>query len=228
MKNNMFWGALGLSVAIHATFFVLVSMPQSPLKPPPIKKPLEVAYQETTNTAKPAVPPQDYTKLETQRSKLPSLKDAKPDDAIMKQQRELIRKDIFKDAIALDVEKKPIGKSEEASFKKTVNLPSIPGEVFKSQEYKSYYQIIREKIRKFAYFNYKRLDEGEVFLTFSLTHEGELVDLSVNNQKSTDNEYLRSIAEQSVKDAAPYPPFPEKLKENKKLSFNVIISFELK
>lgn len=211
----MFLGALGLSIAIHSAVFLLISLPQSPLKPPPFKRPIEVAYQGDISA--PPAPAQDYTRFEKQKPELPKLGKTEQEDALFKQERELVRKDIFKKE-----------KSEDAFFKKTVNLPNIPGEVFKTPEYKSYYQLIREKIRKLAYSNYKKLDEGEVFITFSLTHDGELIDLSINSGKSTANEYLLSIAERSVKEAAPYPSFPEKLKDNKRLSFNVIISFELK
>lgn len=224
----MFWGSLGLSLAIHALFLAAISMPQSPLKPPLIKKSIEVAYERSVDTQKPLAPPSDRVRLETQKSKLPSLPSEKPEDTLIKKQSDSVRKEFFKDTLSASIEKKHWDKTEEASFEKIINLPHIPGEVFKTPEYKSYYQVIREKIKKFAYFNYKRLEEGEVFLTFSLTQEGELSDLAINAKKSTDNGYLRATAERSVREAAPYPPFPEKLQENKKLSFNVIISFELK
>jgi TonB family protein len=214
----MFWGSLGLSLAIHAIFLAVLSMPQSPLKPPAIKKTIEVAYDRVVGTQKPLAPPPDQARPETQKFRLPSLPPVKPEDTLMKKQREAVRKEIFKDALSVS----------EVPFKKIISLPNIPGEIFKTPEYKSYYQVIREKIRKLAYFNYKRLEEGEVFLTFSLTQEGALSDLAVSIPKSTNNVYLRATAERSVREAAPYPPFPEKLRENKKLSFNVIISFELK
>lgn len=215
MKKNLFLGTLGLSIAIHSAVFLLISLPRSPLKPPPFKKPIEVAYRGGVGAK--LEPAQDYTRFEKQRPKLPKLIKTDREDALFSQQNELIRKDMFKTE-----------KGQEAFLKKTVNLPNIPGEVFKTPEYKSYYQIIREKIRKFAYLNYKKLDVGEVFITFSLSNDGRLIDSTVNSHKSTDNEYLRSIAANSVKEAAPFPAFPEKLKNNKDLSFNVIISFELK
>ncbi|MFH1692356.1 MAG: energy transducer TonB [Candidatus Omnitrophota bacterium] len=136
---------------------------------------------------------------------------------------------ISKSKEILELVKNPfVKKEEEHSVKKAVNLPNIPGEIFKSPDYKNYYHIVREKIRKLAYQNYKQLQEGEVFLTFSLDPQGNLLTVEVNEAKSVKDSYLRQIAIKSVKNGAPYPEFPKKLKNQKQLSFNVIISFELK
>jgi outer membrane biosynthesis protein TonB len=112
--------------------------------------------------------------------------------------------------------------------KESISLINIPGETFKSPEYKSYYQIIREKIKREAYAHYKNLEEGEVFLSFILASDGSVKDLIVNNQKTTASPSLIDIANRSVKESSPFPGFPEKLKTNPQLSFNVIISFEFK
>ena len=117
---------------------------------------------------------------------------------------------------------------EKPNPKKVINLPNVPGEIARSSEYKSYYQIIREKIRRLAYRNYKKLYEGEVFLTFAIDPNGGLLASEVKKDKSTPNSYLCDIATQSVQEASPYPAFPDKLKNNKRLTFNVIISFEIK
>ena len=95
-----------------------------------------------------------------------------------------------------------------------------------SPSYISYYQIIREKIRRCAYQSYTRQDAGEVYMSFVISLNGELNDLKVVDEKSVRNDYLRSIALQSVKEASPYPAFPKDL-EYPQLSFNVIISFEI-
>ena len=95
-----------------------------------------------------------------------------------------------------------------------------------SPSYISYYQIIREKIRRCAYQSYTRQDAGEVYMSFVISATGELNNLKVVDEKSVRNDYLRSIAQQSVREASPYPAFPNDL-EYPQLSFNVIISFEI-
>jgi outer membrane biosynthesis protein TonB len=95
-----------------------------------------------------------------------------------------------------------------------------------SPSYISYYQIIREKIRRCAYQSYTRQDAGEIYLSFVISSNGELNNLKVVDERSVRNDYLRSIALQSVKEASPYPVFPKDL-EYPQLSFNVIISFEI-
>jgi TonB family protein len=104
----------------------------------------------------------------------------------------------------------------------------VPGDTAKTPEYKNYYQIIREKIRRLAYSHYKKLEEGEVYLTFLLSSSGELISITINEKNSSPDEYLRSIALKSVQEAIPFPEFPEKLKNHTQLTFHVIISFELK
>ncbi len=205
MRTDYLGTCLIASVLLHATILTTLSLPESPLKAPAPKKVIEVAYEGALAVEKEPQKKQEYTRFESKKPKLPNINTAIRQDTLQTERKELTRQDIF-----------------------DVKIPDIPGEIFKTPEYKSYYQIIREKIRKYAYFNYKRLNEGEVYLTFTLSPSGEVSELSINDQRSVDNDYLRSIAQRSVREASPYPPFPEKLKANKKLSFNVIISFELK
>lgn len=202
-----------LSLLFHsALFWALPYRAASRLFP---KRPIEVSYEQAS-PSRPNLSPSVYIPQQPEKSKLPRIDTAK----IPKPFLEDIKKEILK--------AEPAPKEENAAFKKVVNLPAVPGEVAKSPEYKSYYQVIRERIRRMAYYNYKKLYEGEVFITFSISSQGELIDLAVVESKSTKSEYLRDIASESVRNAAPYPGFPEQLKSNKKLSFNVIISFELK
>ncbi len=92
--------------------------------------------------------------------------------------------------------------------------------------YKNYYGIIRENIKKEAYRNYTKYEEGEVYLSFVISSEGALLDINLFKEKSKASEFLQNVALRSVKNAAPYPKFPAEL-NYPKLTFNVIISFEL-
>ena len=116
-----------------------------------------------------------------------------------------------------------------SSSSKRIGLENVdPKEINKvnNPSYISYYQIIREKIRRCAYQNYMRADAGEVYLSFVISDQGQLDNLRVIEEKSAPNNYLRQIAFKSVNEAAPYPPLPKEL-EYPQLSFNVIISFEV-
>jgi len=206
-----FFGFLGASLAVHVSLFIVMPYHTITQAIRPLK-PIEVSYE----IRKPAI----FNKAPASK-RMPEVAvkgSGKTPWSENKVLPEFLKNEIYK----------PLNKEGIASIKKNVSLPSIPGETFKTPEYKSYYQLIREKIRRFAYYNYKKLQEGEVFLTFSLTPQGELADVAINEQKSSNDEYLRDIALNSIKDAAPFPDFPEKLKNNQKLAFNVIISFEVK
>ncbi len=109
-----------------------------------------------------------------------------------------------------------------------IKIP-IPPELPKEKEalYLDYYQSIREKIRKFVLDNYPRyIACGEVCLYFILTSDGKLREISVVEQRSSQNYLLKEIAKRSVLQASPFLAFPEGLTQAQ-LSFNVVISFEL-
>ncbi len=90
-----------------------------------------------------------------------------------------------------------------------------------------YYREIREKIRKYAILNYPaNFVEGEVYLTFTIDSAGSLKELSIVDFKSTEEFSLREAGLRSVKEASPFPSFPEGLTK-KNLTFHIIISFEL-
>ena len=83
----------------------------------------------------------------------------------------------FKGAKALPVDKpdynKPAFNSPDAAFfKKKINLPNVDLDKINNPSYISYYQIVREKIKRAAYQNYTRQDTGEVYLSFIISKEG--------------------------------------------------------
>ena len=92
--------------------------------------------------------------------------------------------------------------------------------------YVSYYEILREKIRRELDRTFQRpLSAGEVGITFILSAQGKLVKAWVTY--SSGIRRLDEVALRSVKRAAPYYPLPKGIEE-KDASFNVIISFEIK
>lgn len=105
----------------------------------------------------------------------------------------------------------------------------IPPELPKEKEplYISYYQSIREKIRRYVVKNYPRFIAcGEVCLFFVLSADGKLKEIKVVEERSSPNDILKEIAKKSVRQAEPFETFPKNM-DQMRLSFNVIISFEL-
>lgn len=117
-------------------------------------------------------------------------------------------------------------KPDIIAIKKKITLPPVNIDKINNPSYISYYQIVREKIRRAAYQNYTRTETGEVYLSFIVSFDGYLREVRMVEEKSSSSAYLRDIAARSVKDAAPYPSFPKEL-DYPQLSFNVIISFEI-
>ncbi len=111
-------------------------------------------------------------------------------------------------------------------IKRKITLPPIDMGKIDNPSYISYYQVVREKIRRAAYQNYTRGETGEVYLSFVISRDGYLKDVRLVEEKSVNNPYLRAVALRSVKDVVPLPDFPKDL-DYAQLSFNIVISFEV-
>jgi TonB family protein len=134
----------------------------------------------------------------------------------------LTRKSLF----APSVLKKPEIKPDIIAVKKKISLPHVDIDKISNPSYLSYYQIIREKIRRCAYRNYATSNTGEVYISFIVSSAGYLEEARLVEEKSSADVYLTEIALKSVNDASPFPKFPTEL-DYFQLSFNVIISFEI-
>jgi outer membrane biosynthesis protein TonB len=116
--------------------------------------------------------------------------------------------------------------SEVMAIKKKITLPAIEPAKINNPSYISYYQIVREKIRRSAYQNYTHNETGEVYVSFIISNLGYVKDVRLVEDRTTSNVYLKDIALKSIKDASPFPDFPKEL-DYPQLSFNIIISFEM-
>jgi len=116
--------------------------------------------------------------------------------------------------------------SEVLAIKKKITLPQIEMAKIDNPSYISYYQIVREKIRRSAYQNYTHNETGEVYVSFIISNDGYIKDVRLVEEKTTVNDYLKNIALRSIRDASPFPNFPKEL-DYPQLSFNIIISFEI-
>jgi len=124
------------------------------------------------------------------------------------------------------VSKPPVVKPDIIAIKKRITLPPVDFNKLDNPSYLSYYQIVREKIRRSAYFNYTHTETGEIYVSFVISADGVLEEAKLVEEKSSQNVYLRNIALRSVQDASPFPAFPKEL-DYPTLSFNVVISFEI-
>ena len=117
-------------------------------------------------------------------------------------------------------------KPDTISVRKKITLPPVDLGKISNPSYISYYQIVREKIRRCAYQNYTRTETGEVYLSFIISSEGYIRDVRLIQEKASSSLYLQEIARRSINDASPFPDFPKEL-DYPQLSFNVVISFEV-
>jgi len=222
-KNTLFYRCLAFSAIFHAG--LIAALPYHILTYAPSQRPIEVAYVQSFGREKEDrdISPEPVAQKE-QRQTPPQISTSDDRKSILK---DFLKAEIFRPDQKENLPQQ-MNPAAESPKKKSVQTPNIPGETFKSPEYKSYYQIVREKTRRQAYRNYRRIQEGEVFLTFTLMRSGELKEAHVDETKSVKDEYLRTIAMESVRQSSPYPEFPVKLQDKDQLTFNVIISFELK
>ena len=117
-------------------------------------------------------------------------------------------------------------KPEIIAIKKKITLPPINMDKINNPSYITYYQIVREKIKRAAYQNYTGKEVGEVTISFAISNSGYLKDLRLIEEKSSSTAYLREVALKSIKDASPFPNFPKEL-DYPQLSFNLTITFEI-
>lgn len=136
------------------------------------------------------------------------------------------KNNLLENSIA-NLSKPVISKPDVLALKKRITMPEIDiDKQMRNPSYMGYYQLIREKIRKSAYYNYSHSQTGEVYVTFLITKDGNLKEVKFIESKSTQSEYLKNISMNSVRQAAPFPAFPKEL-AFEQLSFNVVISFEV-
>ncbi|MBM3252682.1 MAG: TonB family protein [Candidatus Omnitrophica bacterium] len=91
--------------------------------------------------------------------------------------------------------------------------------------YQNYYKSIRELIRRSVKYP-KRQIEGDIYVNFILLKNGQLMDVLVLDEESTNSSILKEAALRGIKEATPFPPFPDSV-QKKSLNLSVIISFRM-
>lgn len=117
-------------------------------------------------------------------------------------------------------------KSDLPDIKKKITLPPVTLEKINNPSYTSYYQFLREKIKRAAYQNYNSSEVGEVTLAFIVSRAGSLRELRLSEDSFSISPALKEIAARSVKEASPFPTFPKEL-DYLELPFKLTIIFEV-
>jgi len=141
------------------------------------------------------------------------------------------KESIFKSRSAISLQdanftKPAFIKPDIIAIKKKITVPAIGMDKINNPIYISYYQIVREKIKRAAYQNYIGREVGEVTVSFIISGEGHLRELRLIEEKSSASTYLKEVALRSIKEASPFPSFPPEL-AYPQLSFNLAITFEI-
>jgi len=102
-------------------------------------------------------------------------------------------------------------------------------DITKNPIYISYYKEIRQKIGDYAekiYLKSKTTEEGEVSVSFVIASNGELLDVDIIDEKSSESAFLKNLALETIRTSSPFLPFPEGMNQAQG-NFKAILSFEL-
>jgi len=215
--NKTLQVALLVSVLVHSVFFL--TLPQIPFLPNKrsLNK-IEITYYKV----KEKMPEKEKISSRKTKPIVKKLPEATKEDVLKPP------KDLAKESRKPKANKKSVVALEKVEDKKFETVVSEEKDKAKKATYINYYRAVREKIRKQADRNYPQtrdLGEGEVFLTFVVASDGELLQVRVIDNKSVKDPELREIAIDSVRDASPFPVFPKGMSQYR-ITFTLIMSFE--
>lgn len=142
-------------------------------------------------------------------------------------------KQIVQNTFLTEPKKNTVIKAEEEKISASKVTVSKNNEEKKSQDklsknpiYLTYTQTLHQKIRQMALKNCpKNFQDGAVFVSFTISSNGQLKEARVIEEKSNAENILKEIAQRSIQEAAPFPQFLESFNQSD-ITFNVIISFE--
>lgn len=223
---------LVLSLVMHAAFLIALPPPGINSNKNLLQK-IEVTYQKAPAVKKEEIKVSEARRVEPiKRVELLSVAKNPPPDfsdyfAKPKLDVEAINKPQAYNVKLVAIKPKRVELLLEKNVSGKNDLPKNP-------LYLKYYEATRGKIRRYAYYNVAerlvpdqgRAYSGEVCLYFTILSDGNLKELRVVEDKSTQDNHLKEIAMRSIKDASPFPVIPKEL-DYPELSFIIIISFEL-
>ena len=92
--------------------------------------------------------------------------------------------------------------------------------------YLKYYDEARRKIYDLAYKNYSLFEQGKVSLIFTISKDGKVGNIDIDENKTEASKRLINIAILALRKASPFLTFPDELKEYQSLNFRVELLFE--
>jgi outer membrane biosynthesis protein TonB len=230
-ENKSLQLAVLISMLLH--FAIFLSAPYVGVVPKKyFTEPIKVAYFKPKEVEKKELPkkPEKLIGQKPLSNQLlpPALPESLP---------EVTKEDIVKPSLEIKKEEPTVetissertGAVIESKGRKFESVVNEEKDNSKKAAYIGYYRLVREKIRYYADRNYIKegsADQGEVFLSFVVTSRGELLHIMVMDNRSAKDLLLRDIAINSIRDASPFPAFPQGMNQYQ-ITFNIIISFEL-
>lgn len=145
----------------------------------------------------------------------------KQDAKKQREKKNRIQKDVFKKSRS-----KSEDRAENHTIRKETQNTLSKEDVENIEEYISYYELLRENIKKALSQLYKDSKEnGSIHVVFILHKDGNLEGVWIDETRSANSRYLREITLKSVRNSAPYPPFPETLNRDY-LTFSIPVIFK--
>ena len=224
MEDRFFKYAVIVSLVLHLCIFVKLYM--SPRRAEVFQKKAEMSYHFTPA---PVPVPSAVLEQNTKKTLLASSAEVNVDrDAGARKIDGPMP--LFKDAMDVASGFKAFERAPERvkglKVTKEVSIPLLKSEKIDTPGYAMYTNIIRDRIRERAYVNFVKYAGGDVYLTFIVKSDGTLTDVQVLQNRSQASEALCTSGMDSIREAAPFPPFPKEL-NYPELTFNIQISFQL-
>lgn len=220
MEDRFFKYALVLSLLVHIVLVARFPYVRSRRRVSPLKE-IEVVYHKV-------LPKTNRDKSKSAPAKSPEKKSKEATKILLgkKSITSSLVKDISKLFHDMGILKEQPEKAKKVHAKRKIVIPPIKSEKISNPVYLNYYQLVRSKIKERAYVNYTELNAGKVYVTFIIESKGDLKQIKLIEEKTSADKYLKEISLQSVKEAAPFSPFPKDL-NYPELTFNISISFEV-
>lgn len=119
---------------------------------------------------------------------------------------------------------KNISAAKRKKSKRVITKQKAPAkELSKNKSYLAYYELINARLRN-ALIYPAAFSEGEISLSFVVGSDGRLISVEILPEDSSNNAILSETAVRIVKNASPFPPFPDGLLRMR-LKFSVVICF---
>ena len=120
----------------------------------------------------------------------------------------------------------PQSRPNKPAVPAVIDLSNLAPDLGREPSYLQYFRSIRERIRYYAQRNLPSTSRGgEVFVRFILSAAGHLQAVEVDATRSVHDLALEHLSFESIKQAAPFPPFPLTFNQPQ-ITFHIIIQYE--